>query len=285
MRYGRMPSAIGQQLRSEDLPRMPTCFVIQPFSSKFEKRFQDVYKPALEKAGLDPYRVDQDPSTEGVMDSIEQKIRDATICLADITIDNPNVWYELGYAFAAGRSVVMVCSGERKDKLPFDIQHQTVIMYEPESESDFVNLGETISTRAKALVKKNAVREVVEAQQVAPTGGLSQAEISVLAIAAAETAIPGNPVKAWSLRHDAERAGLTGIGFGVALRGLQRKRFVDFVKYEDEDGAYDAVNVTDDAWTWIDNNDSLFSLFREKSPVPELTEDDILELTEDDIPF
>ena len=143
------------------------------------------------------------------MDSIVQAIRDATICLADITTDNPNVWYELGYAFAAGRSVVMVCSGEREDKLPFDIQHQTVIMYEPESESDFVELRETISTRAKALVKKNAVREVVEAQQIAPTDGLSQAELSVLAIAAAETAVPGNPVSALSLRNDAMRAGLT----------------------------------------------------------------------------
>ena len=174
----------------------------------------------------------------------------------------------------------MVCSSEREGKLPFDVQHQTVIKYEPESESDFVKLGEEISTRAKALVKKNAVREVVEAQQVAPTGGLSQAEISVLATAAAETAIPGRPVSAWSLRRDAERAGLTGIGFGVALRSLQRRRFVDFVKYEDEDGGYDAVDVTDDAWTWIDSNDSLFSLFRGKKAVPELPE-----LTEDDIQF
>lgn len=254
---------------------MPTCFVIQPFNSKFDKRYRDVYKPALEKAGLDPYRVDQDPSTEGVMDSIELKIRDATICLADITADNPNVWYELGYAFAAGRSVVMVCSSEREGKLPFDIQHQTVIKYKPESESDFVKLGEEISTRAKALVKKNAVREAVEAQQLAPTGGLSQAEISVLAIAAAETAVPGKPVSAWSLRRDAERAGLTGIGFGIALRGLQKKRFVTFVKYEDEDGSYEAVDVTDDAWTWIESNDSLFSLFREEKAVPELSEDDI----------
>ena len=128
---------------------MPTCFVIQPFNSKFDKKYRDVYKPALEKAGLDPYRVDQDPSTEGVMDSIEQQIRDATICLADITTDNPNVWYELGYAFAAGRSVVMVCSSEREGKLPFDVQHQTVIKYEPESESDFVKLGEEISTRGE----------------------------------------------------------------------------------------------------------------------------------------
>ena len=32
---------------------MPTCFVIQPFDSgKFDKRFEDVYKPAIEAADL-----------------------------------------------------------------------------------------------------------------------------------------------------------------------------------------------------------------------------------------
>ena len=36
---------------------MPTCFVIQRINSKFDKRYRDVYKPALEKAGLDPYQV------------------------------------------------------------------------------------------------------------------------------------------------------------------------------------------------------------------------------------
>ena len=254
---------------------MATCFVIQPFNSKFDKRYRDVYEPALKKAGLDPYRVDQDPATEGVMESIEREIRDATICLADITTDNPNVWYELGYAFAAGRSVVMVCSSEREGKLPFDIQHQTVIRYEPDSESDFIKLREEISKRAKALVKKNAVREVVETQQVAPTDGLKQAEVSVLAIAAADGAIPGAKVPAWGVRRDAERTGLTGIGVAVALRGLQRKGFLEFVEAEDESGIpYDGVTITDAAWTWIDNNDSLFSLFRE-AKAPELTEDDI----------
>ena len=99
---------------------MPTCFVIQPFSSKFDKRYNEDYKPALEEAGLEPYRVDQDPSTEKLMDSIEKEICKATICLADITTDNPNVWYELGYAFAVGRSVIMVCSNERNGEYPFD---------------------------------------------------------------------------------------------------------------------------------------------------------------------
>lgn len=33
---------------------MPICFVIQPFDSgRFDKRFDDVYKPAIEAAGLE----------------------------------------------------------------------------------------------------------------------------------------------------------------------------------------------------------------------------------------
>jgi hypothetical protein len=35
---------------------MPYCFVIQPFDGgRFDKRFTDVFKPAIEAAGLDPY--------------------------------------------------------------------------------------------------------------------------------------------------------------------------------------------------------------------------------------
>ena len=48
------------------------CFVIQPISdSRFTKRFDDVYKPAIEKAGITAYRVDLDPS---VKTPIEDKI-------------------------------------------------------------------------------------------------------------------------------------------------------------------------------------------------------------------
>src|SRR5271154_5835716 len=107
---------------------MPTCFVIQPFDNgQFDKLFDGVYAPAIVAAELDPYRVDRDPNTEVLIDAIEAGIKSATVCLADITTDNPNVWYELGFALAAGRPVVMVCSDERiGKKYPFDIQHRTV---------------------------------------------------------------------------------------------------------------------------------------------------------------
>jgi len=155
---------------------MPNCFMIQPFDSgKFDKRFDDVYVPAIEAAGLEAYRVDRDPGVEVPIDAIEEGIRNAAVCLADITTDNPNVWYELGFAFAAGRPVVMVCSNERTSgKYPFDIQHRTVINYKPESASDFESLKAALTERIQALLNKTeALRQIAESDQSAPTQGLT----------------------------------------------------------------------------------------------------------------
>jgi hypothetical protein len=130
--------------------RMPTCFVIQPFDSgKFDKRYEQVFKPAIVAADLEPYRVDQDLRVDIPIDAIESGIREAAVCLADITTDNPNVWYELGYAFAVGKPVVMVCSKER-DKYPFDIQHRTVISYTADAPNDFSTLQDKITARLVA---------------------------------------------------------------------------------------------------------------------------------------
>ena len=42
---------------------MATCFVIQPFDGgPFDKRYADVFVPAITEAGLEAYRVDQDPA-------------------------------------------------------------------------------------------------------------------------------------------------------------------------------------------------------------------------------
>ncbi|HEY2291831.1 MAG TPA: hypothetical protein VGM86_14115, partial [Thermoanaerobaculia bacterium] len=104
---------------------MPTCFVIQPFDkSTFDKRYRDVFKPAIEAAGLEPYRVDEDPSVSIPMEDIERGIRNSAACLAEITTDNPNVWFELGYAIALLKEVAIACSDERKTKFPFDVQHR-----------------------------------------------------------------------------------------------------------------------------------------------------------------
>ncbi|HSH87155.1 MAG TPA: hypothetical protein VK958_07915 [Methylophilus sp.] len=246
---------------------MTTCFVIQPFDSgKFDKRFEDIYKPAIEAAGLEAYRVDKDPSVSVPIESIEDGIKQATVCLADITADNPNVWYELGYAFAAGRPVVMVCSEERTGKkYPFDIQHRSIIPYSADSPSDFEKLKESLTTRIRALVKKDeTLQKLSEADPVAPVEGLTQAEILVLAVIAGSSFLPSNSVGVYSAKRDAERAGVTNLGFNIGVRRLLSKDFIDMSELWDEHSqeTYDAIRLSDNGWNWIEKNETLFTLHR-----------------------
>ncbi len=264
---------------------MPTCFVIQPFDPEHNKRYEEFYKPALKQAGLEPYRVDQDPTVEVPIESIEKGIRDSAICLADITEDNPNVWYELGFAFAVDSPVVMTCAHHRKTKLPFDIQHRTVIRYATASPSDFAQLGEDIAARARALfTTEKAIRRLVD-DPIAPQEGATRSEVIVLAVAAANMP-PGDSAPIDQVRKDAERSSLTRAGFHVAVRRLMVKRYMTLEEVEREDSndrwIERHVKLTDDGWDWINANESLFSFIKHDE---DGANESIDVLAEDDIPF
>lgn len=249
---------------------MATCFVIQPFDAgKFDKRFLDIYKPAIEAAGLDAYRVDNDPGVSVPIDAIESGIKSASICLADITADNPNVWYELGFAFASGRPVVMVCSEERTGKkYPFDIQHRTIIPYHADSPSDFELLKQKLTARLKALMEKGeALRNIAESDPVAPIEGLSHPEIMGLAIIAGNSFLPDKAVAVWVAKRDAEQAGVTNMGFNLAIRRLAAKKYIEFEELwnEQDNEPYDGVRINDAGWAWIEANESRFLLQRPES--------------------
>jgi hypothetical protein len=101
---------------------MGICFLIQPFDDggMFDKRYSEVLRPAIEAAGLEPYRVDEDPTVSIPIDEIQRRIGEAAVCLADISNDNPNVWFELGFAIARRKEAVMICSKSRT-RFPFDV--------------------------------------------------------------------------------------------------------------------------------------------------------------------
>ena len=239
----------------------PTCFVIQPFDQgKFDKRYEDAFEPALAQAGFSAYRVDEDPGTDVLIAAIEDGIRRAAICLADVTKNNPNVWYELGYAYAADKPVILTCCDEREGPLPFDIQHRHVIYYQSESTSDFDRLKQEISQRASVLLERVAERQMDDADPIAPQDGLPQREVHLLGLTAAATAAPDARESVWSLGSKAESGGLTPVAFGLAFRGLTRRGFIETERVEDHDGEYEGAYVTDAGWRWIEAHDHLFNL-------------------------
>ena len=208
---------------------MATCFVIQPFDDggKFDKRYTDVFEPAIRDAGLDPYRVDNDPAVSVPIEDIQNGIRRATACLVDITLDNPNVWFELGYALASEREICLVCSEDRAEKYPFDVQHRTIIKYRIESKADFESLQTKITDRLRAMIEKSERLAVIEAlSPIKEPEGLLLHEMIVLVAIVANREGPGSAVSHLVIKDELERFGYNNLALNIGLEGLLEKEMI-----------------------------------------------------------
>jgi len=62
------------------------------------------------------------------MDDVLQDIMESEVIIAEISSQNPNVYYELGYAHAVGKETILLADKEA-DALPFDISTRRCIFY------------------------------------------------------------------------------------------------------------------------------------------------------------
>jgi len=244
---------------------MSRCFVIQPFDGgRFDKRFDDVFAPAIRDAKLEPYRVDRDPKVSILIKEIQSQIESARVCLADITTDNPNVWFELGYAIASKREVVLICSDERKTKFPFDVQHRPIIGYTTESLSDYHVVREKITERLNALMEKESnLQSVSSMSVVAQTQGLEQYEVAALVSVAQEFAEPNDGPSSYVIQQDMDKAGFNKIASTLGLRGLISKGMIESYTAYGYNEEFMAFRATDQGIQWLVGNANTLNLRRD----------------------
>ena len=98
---------------SDSAPRQ-RAFVSMPFDPVFDDRFHYGIAPPLHNAGLVCERLDEVSFTGDIVQAMERRIQNAKIVVADISTANPNVYLEVGYAWAARRPTILLCdaSGE-----------------------------------------------------------------------------------------------------------------------------------------------------------------------------
>lgn len=265
---------------------MAVCFVIQPFDhDKFDKRYDDVFVPAIKAADLEAYRVDRDPSVDNLLDAIERGIDGCTAFLADITLDNPNVWYELGYANAVGKPHCICCSEERTSKFPFDVSHLNITRYKVGSSSDFQDLERKITERLKAVVTREAklvsIRSTVGS--LTETEGLAPHEVVALTILFGYQFDDEPGLTAPSLQSSMEKAGFTKTGANLALTELLEKGHLTRGQGHDDFGsAYVLYSLTRSGIEWLRKNQDKLVLTRSGPSKPTSG----LQLPEgEDIPF
>jgi predicted transcriptional regulator/nucleoside 2-deoxyribosyltransferase len=262
---------------------MGTCFVMQPFDrGVYDKRYEDIFVPAIEAAGLEPYRIDRDPGVSIPIDEIQTGIKNSDVCLAEITTDNPNVWFELGYAIASLKEVVLVCSSERKTIFPFDVQHRNITRYETESSRDFEKLKEKITNRLTAILKKGeTLSRIADMPSIADTEGLSQHELATLVTIAENIDSPSDKVGTYRIKEDMDRAGYTKIAVTLALTSLLRKGMIGEETEMDENGNdFFLYTVSSKGMEWLLQNQTKLVLKVQNSKAAQL-----LKKIDHDIPF
>ena len=107
----------------------PHAFVAMPFGTKpgydgnaidFNRVFAEYIRPALQAAGLDVFRADEEQRAGDIRTDMFQELLVADLVVADLTLDNPNVWYELGVRHALRARGVVLVQGPRPNR-PFDL--------------------------------------------------------------------------------------------------------------------------------------------------------------------
>ena len=79
----------------------------------------NVYKECFKRFGITAVRADEIEHQEAITDKIIEKIKCSEFLLADLTAERQSVYYEIGYAHALGRKVIMFRSSNAK--LHFDL--------------------------------------------------------------------------------------------------------------------------------------------------------------------
>jgi len=116
----------------------PHAFIAMPFGTKpgpdgqpidFNRVYAEFLKPALEATGLEVFRADQEQRAGDIRTDMFQELLMADLVLADLTLENPNVWYELGVRHALrARGVVLVAGG--KVPMAFDLYTDRKLRYD-----------------------------------------------------------------------------------------------------------------------------------------------------------
>ncbi|MFI5090903.1 MAG: hypothetical protein ACHP7P_12665 [Terriglobales bacterium] len=255
--------------------------MIQPFDNgKFDKRFDDVFVPAITQADLEPYRVDRDPSVNDLLEGIKSGIAESTAFLADITTDNPNVWYELGFAMSLDRPYCICCSEERTTEFPFDVNHLNIIAYKVGSSSDFKELETKITKRLKAVVvQATNIREIASSvSSLTETEGLAPQEMVALTILFEYQFDEEPGLSASGIHNSMQRAGFTKVAANLAILELTEKGYID---------AYSAPNYQGDPYTMYKVNNRGLRWLRENRDklVMRAGERRTSGVTDEEIPF
>lgn len=101
-------------------------FVVMSFSEDMEPIFEGIAAAAA-SVGLEAKRVKDVSGDYRITDKIMEMILSSRLVIVDLSHERPNVYFELGYARASGKTVITIA--RRETQIHFDVKDWTYIPY------------------------------------------------------------------------------------------------------------------------------------------------------------
>lgn len=186
------------------------CFVVMPYGRKplpdsggrsydFDKVYRVVIQRAIREAGLQPKRSDESASAGIIHSEMFRDLRDRQVVLADLSLDNPNVFYELGMRHVmSATGTVLIC--RQGATLPFDIKLSRVIFYDFDgSHLDWEEVERVVQTLRTALLEaaKGLPDSPVHALLDRVLPAATSAQVQGVVLGAPEAAADAEPAAAY----------------------------------------------------------------------------------------
>ena len=133
-----------------------SCFVIQPFDKgEYDELYDDVIEIAVKDADAICLRSDKILGATPPLDKIRDSIEKASVCIAEVTENNPNVYFEAGWAFAHSRPILVLWDIlKRPEGLPFDIHGNAGIPYDSSKQGWRKELRATLTENIKSELRQ-----------------------------------------------------------------------------------------------------------------------------------
>ena len=105
------------------------AFIVMQFSTPFNEIYEEVIKSVCSEFGIEPHRGDETYGPGLIIADVIREIRNSEFVIAEITPANPNVYFEIGYAYAINKPTILLADSNL-EKLPFDISGFRTLFYE-----------------------------------------------------------------------------------------------------------------------------------------------------------
>lgn len=152
----------------------PFAFVLMPFHHDFADIYKLGIKQTAEEKGVIAERVDEQHFSESILERVYRQIENCDFVIAEMSGQNPNVFYEVGYAHAKNKLCTLITRDPTD--IPFDLKHHPHIVYD----GSITDLKTKLSSKLDWLISETKKRKekLIAVSLKASSGSLEVSDYS-----------------------------------------------------------------------------------------------------------